>query len=74
MRRRIATALFELIGADAKGITVKTYHGLAMILTGTSFAERAERGHDGGINFDELIRDAVKLLQRREGNCWDRRR
>lgn len=65
--RNAATALrrrlFELIGADAKGVTVKTYHGLAMILTGTSFAERAERGGEGGIRFDELIRDAVKLLR-----------
>ena len=59
LRRR----LFELIGDDAKGITVKTYHGLSMILTGTSFAERAERGFDRGINFDDLIRDAVKLLR-----------
>lgn len=59
LRRR----LFALIGADAGGITVKTYHGLAMILTGTSFAEMAEKGREGNLQFDELIRDAVKLLR-----------
>jgi len=65
--RNAATALrrrlFELIGEDARGITVQTYHGLAMILTGASFAERAERGREGGIDFDELIRDALRLLR-----------
>jgi len=65
--RNAATALrrrlFELIGDDARGITVKTYHGLAMVLTGTSLADRAERGFDGGVPFDDLIRDAVKLLK-----------
>lgn len=59
LRRR----LFELIGDDANGVTVKTYHSLAMILTGASFADRAERGLNEKIRFDDLIRDAVKLLR-----------
>ncbi len=38
LRRRLA----ELVGPDARGVTVLTYHGLAMRLLGYSFAGRAE--------------------------------
>lgn len=57
LRRRLR----ELAGADAKGVTVLTYHGLAMRLLGQSFTGRAQRGGEG-IDFDALIDDAVKLL------------
>ncbi len=64
VRRRLR----ELVGEDATGVTVLTYHGLAMRLTGTSFAARAETGAqageaDPGTRFDEVIREATALLK-----------
>ncbi|MGD8931585.1 MAG: RecQ family ATP-dependent DNA helicase, partial [Chromatiales bacterium] len=55
LRRR----LYELVGEDARGVTVQTYHGLALRLTGHSLA--AQRGE--GIDFDGLLREAVVLLR-----------
>ena len=58
LRRR----LNDLVGDDARGVTVLTYHALAMRLLGLSFSSRADtRGRD--IDFDALIDDAVKLLR-----------
>jgi ATP-dependent DNA helicase RecQ len=58
LRRR----LNELVGDDARGVTVLTYHALAMRLLGLSFSSRPDsRGRD--IDFDALIHDAVKLLR-----------
>jgi len=58
LRRR----LNELVGDDARGVTVLTYHALAMRLLGLSFSSHADsRGRD--IDFDALIHDAVKLLR-----------
>ncbi|MBA4147845.1 MAG: RecQ family ATP-dependent DNA helicase [Verrucomicrobia bacterium] len=56
LRRR----LVDLTGDDARGVTVLTYHGLAMRLLGYSFMGRTNTAE---INFDELIKDAVKLLR-----------
>jgi ATP-dependent DNA helicase RecQ len=58
--------LWELIGSDAIGVTVLTYHGLAMRLTGTSFADRLAREGDEGIDFDALIDQAIRLLKGEE--------
>ncbi len=57
IRRRLG----ELIGDDARGVTVLTCHALAMRLAGASFTRRAERLHDGV--FDEILRRAVALLR-----------
>jgi ATP-dependent DNA helicase RecQ len=58
LRRRLK----ELVGDDARGVTVLTYHALAMRLLGLSFSTRADsKGRD--IDFDALIQDAVKLLR-----------
>jgi ATP-dependent DNA helicase RecQ len=57
IRRR----LFELIGDDARGVTVSTCHGLAMRLVGASFAEQAEK-LDPGV-FDNILREAVAHLR-----------
>jgi ATP-dependent DNA helicase RecQ len=58
LRRRLA----QLAGPDARGVTVLTYHGLAMRLLGHSYA-----GYAGGprseIDFAALITDAVQLLR-----------
>ena len=59
----LRSRLWDLVGTDAVGVTVLTYHALAMRLTGTSFAERLERAGDEGINFDALIENAVQLLR-----------
>lgn len=57
LRRR----LFALVGDDAKGVTVLTYHGMALRLTGTSLAAADRRG--GAIDFSQLLRDAIDLLE-----------
>lgn len=58
--------LWELVGSDAIGVTVLTYHGLAMRLTGTSFADRLAKQGEEGIDFDELIDQAIRLLKGEE--------
>ena len=55
--------LFDLVGNEARGVIVATYHGLAMILTGTSFYGLAERARGEGIDFDALIHEAIRLLR-----------
>ena len=57
IRRR----LHELIGDDARGVTVLTCHGLAMRLAGASFSGRAEQPDDE--MFQEVLRSAVELLR-----------
>ena len=57
IRRR----LDNLIGDDARGITVLTCHALAMRLVGASFAGRANRLEQG--DFQDVIRQAVALLR-----------
>jgi ATP-dependent DNA helicase RecQ len=58
--------LWALVGTDAIGVTVLTYHGLAMRLTGSSFADRLASEGDEGIDFNELIDQAVRLLKGEE--------
>ena len=57
IRRRLA----DLIGDDARRVTVLTCHGLAMRLAGASFSGRAER--PDGEAFQEVMRQAVALLR-----------
>ena len=57
IRRR----LVDLLGDDARGVTVSTCHGLAMRLVGASFA-----GQSGDISkrdFDKILKQAVSLLR-----------
>ena len=58
LRRR----LYDLAGDDARGVTVQTYHGLAMRLLGLSVADMNEQNRET-INFDQLLQDAVALLE-----------
>ncbi len=51
------------MGTDVWGVTVQTYHGLAMRLTGRSLAARVESGGEEAFDFDELIRSAIHLLR-----------
>jgi len=57
IRRR----LVDLIGNDAKGITVLTCHALAMRLAGVTFAGRAQKVDDGV--FKTVLEQAVALLK-----------
>jgi ATP-dependent DNA helicase RecQ len=57
IRRR----LFDLIGDDARGVTISTCHGLAMRMVGASFAKRAEKVDS--VDFDEIMHQAVSLLK-----------
>lgn len=59
LRRR----LFALVGDDARGVTVLTYHALALRLTGTSLAGAELQGRT--IDFDQLLAGAVDLLEGR---------
>ena len=56
LRRR----LLNLAGDEARGVTVLTYHAMALRLTGTSLEAAARVGAE--IDFDKLIRDATALL------------
>ncbi len=56
IRRRLA----ELIGDDARGVTVLTCHALAMRLAGVSFADRAAQIGDDA--FKAVLTEAVALL------------
>jgi ATP-dependent DNA helicase RecQ len=57
----IRKRLIELIGEDARGVTVLTCHALAMRLVGTSFAHRTGEEAD----FDAVLSDATALLDGR---------
>ena len=58
--REVWRRLRQLVGQDAREVVVQTYHGLALLLTGTSLVEAARRGEEP--NFDRLIDDANRLL------------
>ena len=60
IRRRLT----EMIGDDARGVTVLTCHALAMRLAGESFTGRSERPDDG--TFRDVMRRAVALLRGEE--------
>ena len=57
IRRRLT----ELVGDDARGVTVLTCHGFAMRLVGASFSGRAERLDNNA--FRDILRQAVALLR-----------
>ncbi len=59
LRRRLR----RLAGNDAMGVTVQTYHGLALRLTGRSMLGRDLKGDQAEVGFSEIIREAVSLLQ-----------
>jgi ATP-dependent DNA helicase RecQ len=57
----IRTRLAELIGEDARGVTICTCHGLAMRLVGASFAGRVDRMD--AARFDQVMHEAIALLR-----------
>ncbi|MCZ4303848.1 RecQ family ATP-dependent DNA helicase [Zoogloeaceae bacterium G21618-S1] len=58
----IRTRLFALVGNDAVGLTVLTYHAMAMRLTGTSF-DRRDKVEEGEL--DAILDRAADLLEGR---------
>jgi ATP-dependent DNA helicase RecQ len=58
---QIRSRLFNLIGEDARRVTVLTCHGLAMRLVGASFLRQADRLE--GEAFEKVLREAVSLLR-----------
>lgn len=56
----IKQRLLRLVGADAFGVNVMTYHRMAMRLTGTRFA-RGEAVEEGTLQ--QVLSDAVELLE-----------
>ncbi|MDD9963334.1 MAG: RecQ family ATP-dependent DNA helicase [Gammaproteobacteria bacterium] len=60
IRRRLE----ELVGQDAKGVTVLTCHAMAMRLVGASFADmRRSDNEDPQQAFAEVLREATALLK-----------
>jgi ATP-dependent DNA helicase RecQ len=59
LRRRLTS----LVGDDARHVTVQTYHGFAMRLTGHSYAERLAAGAEASLDFDAVLKEAVALLE-----------
>ena len=59
IRRRLR----DLVGDDARGVTILTCHGLAMRLVGASFSGRAGRLDADVFDFDEVLRQATALLR-----------
>ncbi len=59
LRRRLRS----LAGRDALGVTVQTYHGLALRLTGRSMLGRELHPDTSEEGFTRLIREAASLLE-----------
>lgn len=57
----IRQRLFDLIGDDARGVTISTCHGLAMRMIGASFSKSAEKVDS--VAFDKIMAQAVALLK-----------
>ena len=57
----IRTRLHTLVERDAWGLTVMTYHAMAMRLTGTSFADRSDAVAESEL--DDILDRAAELLE-----------
>jgi ATP-dependent DNA helicase RecQ len=60
--REVSRRLRQLVGDDARGVMIATYHGLALRLTGTSLAAAAMSGA-AEPDFTRLIDEANQLLR-----------
>lgn len=59
LRRR----LLNLIGDAASGVTIQTYHGLSLRLTGHTFTVNDTSEISSGSQFANVIKEAIALLQ-----------
>ncbi|MBM9612974.1 RecQ family ATP-dependent DNA helicase [Desulfobulbus rhabdoformis] len=55
--------LFDLVGEDMAGVTLLTFHGLALRLTGQSLVTKKQQGKSEEVDFSTLILDAIALLK-----------
>ena len=55
--------LHDLVGEDMMGVTLLTFHGLALRLTGKSLVTRGKQGSGTEIDFSEVIVEAIRLLK-----------
>ena len=55
--------LRALVGKVANAVTIATYHGVAMRLAGISIRDMAAEHSKNNIEFDRIIKDAIKLLK-----------
>jgi ATP-dependent DNA helicase RecQ len=53
----------DLVGEDMAGVTLLTFHGLALRLTGQSLVAHGGQGRREEIDFSSVILDAIALLQ-----------
>ncbi|MBX3462860.1 MAG: RecQ family ATP-dependent DNA helicase [Planctomycetes bacterium] len=67
LRRRLGV----LVGDDARGVLVQTYHGMAARLVGRSPADLLDAGGEQEAVFDELIRAAVAQLEAGTATAMD---
>ncbi|MDP2828595.1 MAG: RecQ family ATP-dependent DNA helicase [Sulfuricellaceae bacterium] len=67
VRRRLR----ELIGSDAFGVAVHTYHGLALRLTGTSLVNRDPDLPLDKAFFEQMLVDATRLLKGETAADWE---
>ena len=54
--------LLNLLGQDARFVRIHTFHGLALRLLGQMFEPENMTVQNGKIDFDVLIKEAIKLL------------
>ncbi|MDD5580766.1 MAG: UvrD-helicase domain-containing protein, partial [Methylobacter sp.] len=59
LRRRLR----DLVGDDAKGVTIQTYHGLSLRLTGHAMTNQNHASENQDRQFAELIKEAISLLR-----------
>lgn len=59
LRRRI----WKLVGHDAAGVIIQTFHGLALRLLGRTMAQIDSEGDSRGLEFNEIIPEAIRLLE-----------
>jgi ATP-dependent DNA helicase RecQ len=55
--------LHDLVGDDMAGVTLLTFHGLALRLTGKSLVTQGKQGKREEIDFSEVILDAIRMLK-----------
>ena len=60
--RVLQKRLHALVGKAARGVTIATYHGVAMRLAGISVRDMAAAPHGEAIDFDRIIKDAVQYI------------
>jgi ATP-dependent DNA helicase RecQ len=59
LRRRLR----DLVGDDAKGVTIQTYHGLSLRLTGHAMTTQNHANENQARQFADIIKEAISLLR-----------